>query len=72
MKSKRDPIKRLIGYGEEVDSFLRRRRQKRSPRVVMRWPDGTAKSVDPESQEGQSILNLADLLIGIGEDSSKQ
>ncbi len=44
---------------------------KRSPRVLMRWPDGTVKSVDPESPEGQSILSLADQLIGIAEDVSK-
>ena len=71
MRSKRDPVNRLVGYGKEVASFLRRRRQKRSPRVVMRWLDGTAESVDAVSQEGQSILNLADLLIGISEDGTK-
>ncbi len=71
MRSKKGPLNRLIGYGEEVASFLRRRRQKRSPRAVMRWLDGAAESVDAMSQEGQSIINLADQLIGIGEDGSK-
>ncbi len=71
VKPKRDPINRLLGYGEEVASYFRRRRIKRSPRVLIRWSDGTAKSVDPESSEGRSIMDLADQLIGIAEDASE-
>lgn len=72
MRSKKDPLNRLLGYGEEMASYLRRRRLKRSPRVLLRWQDGRVKSLDLESDQGQNMLEIADMLIEISQESLKK
>lgn len=70
MKQKKGALGRLSGYGEEVLSYLRRRRSLRKPRVLLRSSDGSVMSLDPESQHAQSILELSRRLIELSGEPS--
>jgi hypothetical protein len=59
----RSSIARLGGYAEEVAAAMRRRNEKRKPRVRVRIGHGEARVLTDESPEGVRLQSLCQAII---------
>jgi hypothetical protein len=59
----RSAIGRLGGYAEEVAAAMRRRSDKRKPRVRVRVAHGEARVLADESQEGVRLQALCQAIV---------
>ncbi len=56
-------IGRLGGYAEEVAAAMRRRNEKRKPRVRVRVSHGEARVLEDESKEGVRLQSLCQAIV---------
>ena len=59
----RNAIGRLGGYAEEVAAAMRRRNEKRKPRVRVRVGHGEARVLEDESAEGARLQALCQAIV---------
>ena len=59
----RRSIGRLSGYAEEVAAAMRRRTEKRRPRVRVRIGHGEARVLDEESPQGVRVQSLCQSIL---------
>jgi hypothetical protein len=59
----RSAIGRLGGYAEEVAAAMRRRSEKRKPRVRVRVAHGEARVLTDESPEGVRLQSLCQAIV---------